>query len=146
MTPFSWTFRDWLRACAVFGMGTVCGMTVWWMSPLITGHEEPWQDEEYFYLGSLAIAGLVATLLLAKAFWVAPFGVLAGQLVYGIYLHDPSDPLFWPLVTVTLLVYSSAALFGAIVGAIFVWILSMLLGIVRFFTGIGKEKQSHASV
>ena len=142
MTPFSWSFRDWMRAFLVLVISTLLGMTVWWMSPLITGHDVPWDDEEYYYLGSLAVAGLVASLFLAKAFWVAPIGVFAGQVTYAVYFHEPSKPLIWPLVIVTLLVYSSAAMFGSFVGAFMVWIISLLTGIVRFFTSYGKDKQA----
>ena len=89
MTPFSWSFREWIRAVGVLSIGTLLGMAIWWTSPVITGHTEPWDVEGRYYLGALAVAGFVASLALPKAFWVAPIGVVVGQLLYGLYFLEP---------------------------------------------------------
>jgi hypothetical protein len=40
--PLGWSFRDSCRAFVVFAVALFLGMALWWTSPWITGHDEPW--------------------------------------------------------------------------------------------------------
>ena len=103
---------------------------------MFTGHVEPWDAEGWYYAGALFAAGFIATLFLPRAFWVAPIGVCAGQLVYGLYLEGTA---FGPLEIMFAIVYGIAALAGALAGATVMWIISVLARIVRWITGRRAE-------
>jgi hypothetical protein len=135
MFPFSWSFRDWGRACLVFASGVILGMAIWWTSPMLTGHIEPWDVPGKFYPGMLFAAGFVAAAFLPKAFWVAPIGVYVGQLLYTVYLFDPHDGALWPLGMIIAVIYCAAALAGAASCAVFLGLTGMLLAILRFLVG-----------
>jgi hypothetical protein len=132
MFPFSWSFRDWSWALVVFSVGLLLGMAIWWTSPVLTGHEEPWDAEGRYYIWALFVAGAVATVFLPKAFWVAPIGLYVGQLVYGLYLYEPVGASLWPLGMVLAVFYCLAALAGALACAVLLWLIGLPVRVVRF--------------
>ena len=135
MLPFSWSFRDWGRACLVFSTGLILGVAIWWTSPMLTGHVEPWDVPGKFYIGMLFAAGFVAAAFLPKAFWVAPIGVYAGQLLYAVYVYEPQGATFWPLGMIMAVFYCAAALAGAAACAVLMTLLGVLLAVLRFLFG-----------
>lgn len=136
MFPFSWSFRDWFRAALVFAVGVLLGVAVWWASPTFTGHDEPWDADGRYYVGTLFAAGFAATLFLPKAFWVAPIGVYVGQLLFGLYLYEPEGTSLWPLGMVLAVFYGLAALAGAMACAILIWLVHLLANMYRFVMGL----------
>jgi len=139
MTPFSWSFREWLRAFVVFAVGLLSGMVIWWTSPMFTEFPEPWDAGFKYYGGALFAAGFVAAVFLPKAFWVAPIGVYVGQLVYCLYVYEPEGVSLWPLGMVLAVFYCVAALVGALACAVFVWLIRSAIGVLRFVTGSRKQ-------
>ena len=142
MLPLSWSFRDWGRACLVFSTGLILGMAIWWTSPMLTGHVEPWDVPGKFYIGMLFAAGFVAAAFLPKAFWVAPVGVYIGQLLYVVYLYEPHGAVFWPLGMIVAAFYCAAALAGATASAIFLAVIGGLVGVLRFLRGWRKPTEN----
>lgn len=57
---------------------------IWALSPLLTGHTEPWDADGLFYPGSLVMAGLVAGGLMPKSLWAHYLGAIVGQLGYEL--------------------------------------------------------------
>lgn len=138
MLPFSWSFREWCRAAVVLAVGVLLGMAIWWASPMITGHGEPWDAEGGYYFGTLFVAGFVAAIFLPKAFWVAPIGVYIGQLLFGLYFYDPEGVSLWPIGMVLAVFHCLAALGGALVCAILMWLLHLVANTYRFVRGLRK--------
>jgi hypothetical protein len=132
MFPFSLSLRDWSWALAVFAVGALFGAAIWWTSPVITGQAEPWHADGQYYFWALFVAGFAATCFLPRAFWLAPLGVVVGQLLYGWYLELLVNDLHGWLVTGIVVVYSGVALAGALTGAILSWILRLPVGVVRY--------------
>lgn len=77
---------------------------VWALSPLLTGHSEPWDVAGPFYFAALVVAGSLGGLLAPKPPWAHYLGAVAGQIVYMV-LFLPAGPLFI-LGVVFLAVYS----------------------------------------
>jgi hypothetical protein len=100
---------------------------------VLTGHEEPWDAEGRYYVWALFVAGVIATVFLPKAFWVAPIGVYIGQLVYGSYLYEPASASMWPLGMVLAVFYSIAALAGALTCAVLLWLIGLPVKVAKFF-------------
>ncbi len=85
-----------VRTGFVLMISAALGAAVWALSPLITGHVEPWDSGAEYYPVALFIAGLLggAACPLPGVF-LAPLGVYIGQILY-FFLFLPSGPL-WPL-------------------------------------------------
>jgi hypothetical protein len=103
---------------------------------MLTGSDQPWNAEGKHYLWAVFFAGLGATLLFSKAFWVAPFGVCAGQIVYGIYFHQPDGDAFWWIGMVMAVIYCVVALAGAIAGAFLSLVFRAAVGTISFVAGL----------
>ncbi len=144
MFPLSWTFREWCRAVVVFAVGALLGIVIWWASPMVTGHDEPWDAGGKYYLGTLFLAGFVATIFLPKAFWVAPIGVYVGQLLFGLYLYDPESASLWPIGMVLAIFYCLAALAGSLMCAILMWLVHLMASTYRFVRGPRKQPEKSA--
>jgi hypothetical protein len=69
----------WLHTLAV---SALCAFIVWALSPLITGHKEPWDAPNHYYSWAIAIAGLISGLFSPRVFWAYFAGSVAGQFLY----------------------------------------------------------------
>jgi hypothetical protein len=81
--------RAWLTVI----VSAVASASVWALSPLLTGHREPWDADGLFYVVALTVAGSVAGLLAPRPLWAHYLGALVGQLGYEA-LFLPIVPLF----------------------------------------------------
>jgi len=142
MLPFSWSFRDWFRAAVVFAVGVLLGAAIWWASPMFTGHDEPWDADGRYYVGTLFVAGFVAAVFLPKALWVAPIGVYVGQLLFGLYVYEPEGGTLWPLGMLLAVFYCAAALAGALACAMLMWLVHLLVNASRFVLGSRKQSEN----
>lgn len=98
-----------------FAIAFVCGAAIWYLSPFVTGHAEPWDAAGAFYVVALLVAGAITGWLFPRT--IAPIlpGIALGQFVYMV-LFLPSGPL-WFVGFVALFIYGMFALAGAFAGS-----------------------------
>jgi len=68
--------------------GIVAGAVIWWLSPLLTGYQEPFDSPSYYYLIAMFIAGSLATIPAPRYWWLAVIGIFIGERLYA-YLMLP---------------------------------------------------------
>lgn len=94
-------------------VAAVLGAAIWAASPVLTGHDEPWDAEGFFYVGALLVAGLASGALRPAPLWAHYLGAFSGQMAFqGLFLG------FGPLVLIgtyflavfTLIFFCAAAL------------------------------------
>jgi hypothetical protein len=102
----------------LFGLSAILGALIWFLSPLLTGRQEPWDASPSYYCSGLAVAGFIPACLSARRFWLWAAGAWVGQLVGFALLivHYGSGPL-WPAGLVFLCFSSLLSVAGAGVGA-----------------------------
>lgn len=100
-----------LRTVFVTAVSFLLGMAIWWASPRMTGHAEPWDAGSPYYALSLIVAGFAAALVHPKRFWLAPVGIYFGQSFYML-LFLPGGPL-WPVGLIFGAFYCLLSLLGA---------------------------------
>jgi hypothetical protein len=98
-----------------FTISAAFGVLTWWLSPLVTGHVEPWDANSAFYLAALMVTGLVAGLICPRRIWPVLPGVALGQFAYML-LFLPKGPLI-AVGFVSLFVYGLLAIATAFVGS-----------------------------
>ena len=109
-----------------FGFSVLVGVYVWIASPLITGHNEPWDSSSIFYGGSLFAGGFIIGLLVPRRFWLWAIGIWLGQSIVFVWYMATSaggGPLA-PLGLFVFLPMSSllgllGSCFGAGIGKLF---------------------------
>jgi hypothetical protein len=69
----------WVHALLV---SALCAACIWALSPVITGHKEPWDDVGHYYPLGLVVAGLLAGLVSPRIRWAYYVGSILGQLMY----------------------------------------------------------------
>jgi hypothetical protein len=75
-----------------FVIAALAGAAVWALSPLMTGHSEPWDAGGIYYAAALALAGFLSGVVARKPLWALYVGSFCGQLSYAL-LFLPSGPL-----------------------------------------------------
>lgn len=93
----------------------LAGALIWAISPMVTGHAEPWDAGGVYYFAALVLAGLVSGLLAPKSTWMLYLGSIAGQFLYHV-LFLPSGPLMF-IGLAFLLAWSLIFLAGAYGGS-----------------------------
>ena len=88
---------------------------VWALSPILTGHAEPWDANGPYYISALAIVGAVCGGLLPKPLWAHYIGAVLGQVTFELSFLSVG-PLFL-LGVLFLLGYSIVFLAAAAVAA-----------------------------
>jgi hypothetical protein len=104
---------------AAFVIGLACGAAIWLLSPVLTGHAEPWDGSFGAYSGSLVVAGAIGGWLMPGRMAANALGIFVGQalVLLGRVVGDPGSGGLWPLGLGFLAVYSLLALAGAAAGA-----------------------------
>lgn len=97
---------------AVFMAGFVLGALICALGLVEVG------DGLYFYLLSLVIAGAVAALPSPRWFWLTPFSILAGQVIY-MYVDRPFKVEGYAIVG---LIYGAMYALVALPGALFTFL------------------------
>lgn len=98
-----------------FLVAALAGAAIWALSPVVTGHAEPWDAGGAYYASALVLAGLVSGFAVTAPLWASYVGSIVGQLLYMLVFLPPG-----PLIVVGvafLLVWSLLFLAGAWVGA-----------------------------
>lgn len=98
-----------------FIIAFISSAAIWVLSPLMTGRQEPWDAEGFYYVAALIVAGLVSGATAPKHLKVHYFGSILGQTLYEL-LFIPIGGLF-PLGLIFLAVYSVLFLGGAYLGS-----------------------------
>jgi hypothetical protein len=102
-------------AVSTFLVALVASAFVWGLSPLMTGHLEPWDADGLYYVGALTVAGIVTGGLFPRPLWAHYLGSVVGQLTYEL-IFLKLGPLFL-LGIVFLLGYSVVFLVAAAIAA-----------------------------
>jgi hypothetical protein len=87
----------------------------WVMSPYVTGHQEPWDADGFYYIATLAVGGLASGLLAPKPLWAHYAGSVSGQVIYELLFLELGPLLVVGFVF--LLVYSLLFVGGAFLGS-----------------------------
>lgn len=103
------------RAVLAFLVAVITSALVWAISPWLTGHQEPWDAEWFFYVSGLLLSGFITGVLVPKPLWAYYLGSIAGQLGY-MMLFLPDGPLML-VGTGFLFVYSCLFLIGGAGGS-----------------------------
>ena len=98
------------RAAFAFVLAAALSASVWALSPLLTGHAEPWDADGSYYLSALAIAGAVSGSLFPKPLWAHYVGAVFGQAAFEVAFLD-MGPLF--ILGLLFLASSSIVFFAA---------------------------------
>jgi len=101
-----------LLALAAAGLASAA---IWALSIWLTGHQEPWDVDGFYYIASLLSAGLVSGAIAPRPLWAQYAGSVAGQAIYEL-LFLKIGPLF-VLGLGFLLGYSLLFLAGAFAGS-----------------------------
>lgn len=103
-----------------FVLAAILGSLIWLLSPLLTGHQEPWDARSHYYICALLIAGFVPVFLPGTRFYHPALGVWLGQtatvLLMILITGDPGEGALWVIGLVFLIFYSLWALVGALFG------------------------------
>ena len=98
-----------------FLLATLAGAAIWSLSPLLTGHVEPWDAGGLYYTVALALGGGLCGSVSPKHLWPLYAGCVAGQVLY-LLGWLPTGPLL-PVGLVFVLLCSLVFLAGAYVGS-----------------------------
>ena len=110
--------RTVLEPLFLFSLSVILGALIWLLSPLVAGHQEPWDARLGYYPCALVAAGFIPACLSARWFWLCAAGAWLGQVIAFLFLVVRSgDAGLWPLGLVFLCVYSLLSLVGAALGA-----------------------------
>ena len=102
---------------ALFSLSMLMGALIWFLSPLLTGHREPWDANSPFYPLALVTAGFIPACFSARRFWIWAVGVGLGQMIAFLALMLRESGSLWPLGLVFLCFSSILSLAGAGLGA-----------------------------
>ena len=102
-------------AIPAFLVALVASALVWGLSPLITGHPEPWDADGLYYVGALTVTGIVTGGFFPRPLWAHYLGSVVGQITYEL-IFLKLGPLFL-VGMVFLLGYSVVFLVAAAIAA-----------------------------
>jgi hypothetical protein len=72
------------QSALAFLVAAVASASIWAVSPVLTGHSEPWDADGFFYVGALVVAGLISGALRPRPLWAHYVGWITGQLAYEV--------------------------------------------------------------
>ena len=100
------------RTAVAFVVASALSASVWALSPVLTGHAEPWDADGPYYLFALAIAGAISGCLFPKPLWTHYMAAVVGQAAFEVAFLDVG-PLF--VLGLLFLAGSSLVFFAAAV-------------------------------
>jgi hypothetical protein len=111
-----------IKSPLIFCFAAVLGALIWFLSPLLAGHAEPWDAQSNYYGCALIVAGFVPACFSAQRFWLVAVGAWLGQVVAFLFrVIHPAEPVvgadLWPVGLIFLCFYSLLSLAGAALGA-----------------------------
>ncbi len=81
------------RAFEAFLLSAAASALIWALSPLFTGHPEPWDADSPYYVAALAGTGLISGAVTPKPLWAHYAGAVLGQVAYEAAVLE-IGPLF----------------------------------------------------
>lgn len=78
--------KDGCEFLVSFAGGMAGGFLVWFLSPILTGHQEAWDGSRWYYFPSILACGVLFSLYSPRLFWVAASGILVGQMSYVCFM------------------------------------------------------------
>ncbi|MDH2240954.1 hypothetical protein N5J70_03155 [Pseudomonas sp. GD03909] len=96
-------------------LAALAGAAIWGLSPLVTGHVEPWDAGGLYYTLALALGGGLCGSVTPKPLWPLYIGCVAGQILY-LLGWLPTGPLL-PVGLMFVLLWSLVFLVSAYVGS-----------------------------
>lgn len=75
-----------------FALSFVAGTAIWALSPVVTGHTEPWDAGTSFYIAALLGTGLVVGFICPRKIWPVWVGLASGEFAYML-VFLPKGPL-----------------------------------------------------
>jgi hypothetical protein len=102
-------------AIPAFLVALVASALVWGLSPLVTGHLEPWDADGLYYVGALTVTGMGTGGFFPRPLWAHYLGSVVGQITYEL-IFLKLGPLFL-VGMVFLLGYSVVFLVAAAIAA-----------------------------
>ncbi len=94
-------------------IGFSLGALLWFLSPLILGHKEPWDASMPFYLIAILTFGALASIPSPKNYLVGPTFIYIGQFTYIFTVHGGGN--LWPIALVLGIIYTIPALIGSLI-------------------------------
>ncbi len=96
-------------------LAALAGAAIWGLSPMVTGHVEPWDAGRLYYTLALALGGGLCGSVTPKPLWPLYVGCVAGQILY-LLGWLPTGPLL-PVGLMFVLLWSLVFLVSAYVGS-----------------------------
>jgi hypothetical protein len=107
------------KSVLLLGVFALLGALIWPLSPMFTGHREPWDSDSGYYWIALTTAGFLPACFSSTRFVLCAIGAWLGQAVSFLFIilgsAQPSGAL-WPVGLVLLCGYSLLGLAGAALG------------------------------
>ena len=103
-----------------FMLAMALGAAIWFASPVMTGHREPWDARSPYYILALTGTGAMMGVLQPRPWWLWGVAIYAGQCiaVFALtWLRHSDLGLFVPLGMFMLAIYTGLSFVGSAVGA-----------------------------
>lgn len=101
----------------IFGLffAVLLSAAVWALSPWLTGHAEPWDDDSLYYVVALFVSGVVSGLLIPTPRWIHYVGAVVGQMMFMLLVVGSGPLIFFGVGVVFLcaLLFLCGAWFGS---------------------------------
>jgi len=103
------------RTLITLVVAAALGAAIWFVSPWITGQQEPWDGDVTYYFAALIVTGLIAGVASPKPAWAHYAGNFIGQLGCELFLIKvgPLVLIGVGFLLVSSLIYLAAAVAGA---------------------------------
>ena len=104
-----------IRAAIVFFAGVICGGLVWAFSIPVTGFREPFDAPPLYYIATIFVSGVIATLPGPRYWWLAVIGIYLGERFYGlIFMPELRDYFLFGLIMNIVIPTWLPSFFGAL--------------------------------
>lgn len=103
-----------------FVLSMICGLLIWVFSPVLAGHEEPWDGSMTYYLLGMLIPSIIIAIVFDVKGWMVAAGFFLGQLVFVIVksLSHPSPLIVIGVLFLAFYTLLSCGLPAAIIGKV----------------------------
>lgn len=105
--------------------GLILGGAIWLLSPVVTGHAEPWDAGNWHYVGALITSGLVIGLAVRRWVLLAIVGLYFGQAIIMAIPHGPGgNRAPWYFGALALAIFTAIPLGASLLVVLVRWLLA----------------------